>query len=258
MLNRKDAAKWDLYVEPRRDEAGGVIGVICAATDITERKRAEEAIRGAKVEAERASEAKSRFLAAASHDLRQPFQAPRFHIEILNARTTAPEFRKVLDAANRALASGEDLLNALLDISQLDSGVVAVHRRRFQLGEVMLSLADECAVTALQKDIGFTLIPSSVEVDSDPVLWSRILRNPLHNAVKYTERGRILFGARRCRGGVRIEVWDTGIGIADDQQARIFEEFYQVGNIDGEQAKGLGIGRPPHPVLHLACARRLG
>jgi signal transduction histidine kinase len=201
-----------------------------------------EALKAATIAAEQANEAKSRFLAATSHDLRQPFQALRLYMDVLIARIEAPEARRVLLAASQALANGEDLLRALLDLSQLEIGAIAVQRRTFPLSELMLPLVGECEGIARQKDLRFTVVPSSVWVDSDPVLLSRLLRNLLSNAIKFTESGRILFGARRIGGGARIEVWDTGIGITPDQQRRIFDEYYQVDDSSRDQAKGHGLG----------------
>ncbi|MBX9635408.1 MAG: MASE1 domain-containing protein [Magnetospirillum sp.] len=192
--------------------------------------------------AEQANAAKSHFLAAASHDLRQPFQALRLFIDILDQGITKPTLRKVVEAANTALSGGETLLTALLDLSRLDAGAVKVEAKIFPLSPLLTQLGEECAEAARQKNIALIVVGSSLTADSDPVLLSRLLRNLLHNAVKYTEQGRILLGCRRGKDFVRIEVWDTGIGIPPEQQSRIFDDFYQIGNTGRDHAKGLGIG----------------
>lgn len=198
--------------------------------------------RQAELKAEQANRAKSNFLAAASHDLRQPFQALRLFLDVLNGQLTEPRHLKVVQNASAALTAGETLLHALLDVSKFDAGTVAVTRQRFALSELVAELAAQCGCLAQQKGLKFTVVDSSVFIESDPVLLSRLLRNLLSNAIKYTDRGRVLLGCRRLENGVRIEVWDTGRGIATDHQQHIFEEFYQIGNLNGDRSKGYGIG----------------
>lgn len=219
-----------------------ILAIVGQGWDRAEKERGEalREARQAQQTAERANAAKSTFLAATSHDLRQPFQALRLFIDILDQKTTEPESRKIVEAAQLTLNGGESLLQTLLDLSTLESGAVSVERRAFPVSEILGPLATECAATARQKNIDLVMVNSSVVVDSDPVLLSRLLRNILHNAIKYTERGRILLGCRRVGNSLRIEVWDTGLGIPLDKQDRIFEEFYQVEGRD--KAKGFGIG----------------
>ena len=230
-------------------------------TDITARKQAERALRlandrleilveqrtrqleDARNEAEWANLAKSHFLAAASHDLRQPLQALRLFIDMLNQQLDEPRHRKVAQLASTALTAGENLLNALLDVSKFDAGMVTAECRGFAFSEITRDLVIQCDGLATQKGLKLTVVSSSAIIHSDPVLLSRLLRNLLDNAIKYTDRGRILLGCREGGAdGVRIEVWDTGRGIAADQRRRIFDDFYQVGNADRDQTKGLGIG----------------
>jgi PAS domain S-box-containing protein len=243
-------------VGPLRNVGGRVIGRVISLADITEVSRQREELVLAKAEAEQArreaeqareqaelaNHAKSHFLAAASHDLRQPFQALRFMIDVLDQQVTDPHLRGIVAAANQALGGGEKLLHALLDISKLEAGAVTPQRQTFPLTSILQQLGSECEGLAYEKGIELVLVNSSAEVDSDPVLLSRLLRNLLHNAIKYAERGRVLMGCRRIHKGVRIEVWDNGIGIAHDQLGRIFDDFYQVGNHGREQAQGLGVG----------------
>ncbi len=144
--------------------------------------------------------------------------------------------------ASAALAVGENLLNALLDVSKLEAGMVVMQRRSIAFSEIAAQLVNQYDGPARVKGLKLTVVGSSAAIDSDPVLLSRLLRNLLDNAIKYTDRGRILVGCRRIKDGLRIEIWDTGIGIAPDQYDRIFEDFYQVGNDNRDQNLGLGIG----------------
>ncbi len=242
MKRRRQLRHFLASAGPLKNAQGKIIGRVVTLADITERKMNEALLVAAKEEAERANSAKSHFLAAASHDLRQPFQALRFFLDILNQQLSDPKTRKVAEAASEALSGGENLLHALLDLSKYDAGAVTPKRETFRLSAIMLALASECKGLAGQKGLKLTVVPSSVAVDSDPVLLSRLLRNLLDNAVKYTKRGRILFGCRRVDNAVRIEIWDTGIGITAEHQKRIFDDFYQVGNDHRLQANGLGIG----------------
>lgn len=192
--------------------------------------------------AERANAAKSHFLAAASHDLRQPFQALRLFIDVLDQMLVEPAARKVIEAAKTALSGGESLLLALLDLSKFDAGAITVNRQTFPISDILHQLNTEYTKIASEKGIKFTTVNSSAFIESDSLLLSRLLRNLINNAVKYTDHGKILFGCRRIKGGVRIEVWDTGIGIPPEQQSRIFDEFFQVGNVGRDLSMGLGIG----------------
>lgn len=193
--------------------------------------------------------AKSRFLAAASHDLRQPFQAMRFFHSVLADHAVHPAARRASDMLERALTSGEQLLNALLDISTLDAGTVQAHRQPFPLGHLLEQLAAEFRPEAEAKGLRFVLRGREFEVHSDPLLVGRIVRNLLANAIHYTRQGGVLMAARRRGRHVRIEVWDTGFGIPEQQLSEIFEEFHQLENPERDPARGLGLG--------LAIVRRL-
>ncbi|HLO76202.1 MAG TPA: hybrid sensor histidine kinase/response regulator [Magnetospirillum sp.] len=207
---------------------------------------ADEEVRTA---AKQAVAAKSRFLAAASHDLRQPFQAMRFFHSVLADYATHPAAKRASDMLERALTSGEQLLNALLDISTLDAGTVQVSRRKFSLGESLDQLAAEYRPIAEAKGLCLRLHRPEVMVESDPLLVARIMRNLLANAIHYTRRGGVLLSARRRDGHMRIEVWDTGFGIPEQHLAEIFEEFHQLENPERDRTRGLGLG--------LAIVRRL-
>jgi two-component system, sensor histidine kinase len=196
----------------------------------------------AKAAAERANQAKSRFLAAASHDLRQPFQAMCIYHDILGSRLTAPADKHTLELLGQAMEAGQSLLKALLDISTLDAGVTVPKRQSVSLGALLLDLASEFREQAASRSLQLRVVSSSGVVETDPILLGRMLRNLIVNALKYTLRGSILVGCRRSGGAIRIEVWDTGPGIPAERQTEIWEEFTQLHNPERDQSKGLGLG----------------
>lgn len=192
--------------------------------------------------AEENSASKSRFLAAAAHDLRQPMQALRLFIDVLAGRTHDPESRDIIEKIQASSQALEGSLNTVLEISKLESGLVKPAIRRFAAGELTTRLAEEIRPLADEKGIRLVHLASSSQVLSDPGLLDRVLRNLLTNAVGNTEKGKILFGCRRRGDELRFEVWDTGTGIPEDQMERIFEEFYQPGQAGGARSNGLGLG----------------
>jgi two-component system, sensor histidine kinase len=201
-----------------------------------------EIAKAKKEEAERASEAKSRFLAAASHDLRQPLHAlTLFATELASSMTTTRNLQLASQIVTAAGAMGE-LLNALLDVSRLDIAAVQPHRQSVALEPLLEMIADSHLQTARAKGLRLRHRPTALWVDTDPQLLRRMIGNLVANAVRYTHQGGVLVGARRIGERVRIEVWDTGIGIDDAHLPYLFHEFYQVGNPERDSAKGLGLG----------------
>lgn len=213
----------------------------------TEQMTAE--LRRQKEIAEHASLSKSTFLAAASHDLRQPVHALGLFVGALRAVSVPPEGRRLVEQIEASLTAMDSLFSALLDISRLDAGIVEVQRRPVAIGPFLARICHDNAHDAEAKGLSLTVMRCSLLVDSDPVLLERIMRNLVSNAVRYTERGRILVGCRRLGPHVSIQVWDTGPGIPPDQQERVFQEYYQIGNPERDRTKGLGLG--------LAIVRRL-
>lgn len=194
-------------------------------------------------QAERANRAKSRFLAAASHDLRQPLQA----LKLLNAALreyllTDDIALNILNDSERALEVMDRMLNSLLDISKIDSGAIIPELADFRIGDMFKDLRGDFLLLTKQKNLGFRIVSSSAVVRTDRALLDSILRNLLGNAVRYTSHGRILLGCRKQGESLSIEVRDTGAGIAPGELDRIFDEFYQIGAPDRDSSQGLGLG----------------
>lgn len=194
-------------------------------------------------QAERANSAKSRFLAAASHDLRQPLQALRLLNTALQEYLLTDDMAlNILRDSERALEVMDRLLGSLLDISKIDSGVIVPDLRDFSVNDIFAGLQSDFARLASEKKLELNVVPSTRIVRTDRVMMDAILRNLLSNAVRYTARGKILLGCRAASCAVRIEVWDTGVGIPPDQIGNIFDAFYQIGTPDRDNRQGLGLG----------------
>lgn len=196
----------------------------------------------ARLEAENANLSKTRFLAAASHDLRQPLHALGLFSGALKAKTRDPADERIVQNISDSVEALENQFNALLDISKLDAGTVKPKVTAFALRPLLERMRMDYEGAALAAGVALRVVPCSCWARSDPFFVERILRNLVSNAVRYTERGKILVGCRRQGQFVRLEVWDTGIGIAQDQLAKIWEEFYQIGNPERDRQKGLGLG----------------
>ncbi|MCK5445993.1 MAG: response regulator [Rhodospirillaceae bacterium] len=202
----------------------------------------EEGLRHAKDDAEHASVAKTRFLAAASHDLRQPLQALNLFVFALAAQENDPEKQETIKLIRNSLDSLKELLNTLLDISKLEAGVVKPNKRDFDVGAVLERITTELAPVAWTRDIELRWVPSSARVFSDPLLVETILRNLVDNAIKYAGKSRVVIGCRHRADQLKIEVWDGGVGIAEDQQDLIFQDYYQIENEARQRSQGLGLG----------------
>nr|WP_281416007.1 hybrid sensor histidine kinase/response regulator [Azospirillum rugosum] len=202
-----------------------------------------------RAEIARTTAARSRFLASASHDLRQPFQAMRLFLDALCSQITDEKARQTADMLGNAMTAGERLLNALLDISTLDAGTVQPDLQTVALDELLGQLVEEFRPQGQEKGLRLRarLCPGSAV--TDPVLFGRIMRNLLSNAIRYTQRGGLLLAMRRRGDQWRIEVWDTGFGVPDEQLTAIFDEFHQLQNPNRDPTRGLGLG--------LAIVRRL-
>jgi two-component system, sensor histidine kinase len=202
-----------------------------------------------KESAEAANLAKSRFLAVASHDLRQPMHALNLYVGSLWGLDLSDRARAVLANVRQCGEAMDKMFRALLDISRLDAGTVQADARVFRIATLLEDIRMEFEPQARNKGLDLRVVPCSACVDGDPELIERIVRNLLANAVNHTQRGKVLVGCRRKKGLLRLAVYDTGPGIAAAEQSAVFQEFYQVGNPERDRSKGLGLG--------LAIASRL-
>jgi signal transduction histidine kinase/Na+/proline symporter len=232
-------------------------GFVATFTDVTAFRRAQSelmqsnetleqrvvdrtsALADATLAAEQANRAKTRFLAAVSHDLAQPLNAARLFTHALAQQLEHLPQRESVDNIDGALGSAEGLLAGLLDISRLDAGGMSPQVKVFRLDDLLQHLTAEFRVLAREKGLQLRCVPCSAWVRSDPQLLRRVLQNFLANAVRYTASGRVLLGCRRVGERLRIEVWDTGLGIAESDRVVIFEEFRRLDR--GGQGLGLGL-----------------
>ncbi|MCI0916713.1 response regulator [Pseudomonas stutzeri] len=258
-LRRKDGSTLDVMMNLllKPEEEGLVEGFVA---DITERKLAQLRLlqlneqleqrvadrtlelRKARDAAEAANHSKDKYLAAASHDLLQPLNAARLLISTLRERGLPTSEQTLVERAHQALEGAEDLLTDLLDISKLDQQAIKPDIEVYRLDEVLLPLVSEFQSVAEAQGLGFDFYIPAYALRSDFRLLTRILRNFLSNACRYTARGRVLLGARRRGENLRIEVWDTGQGIAADQMQSIFLEFNQLGVQRAAERAGVGLG----------------
>ncbi len=227
---------------------------------ITQLQSESDNARRAQAEAEQANLDKSKFLAAASHDLRQPIHAQGLLLEVLSDEAMNPGSRaRALNHAKAAWQASSDMLNTLLDFSRIESGVLNPQLSDFRLQPLLHRIEAEIAPQADAKQLIYRTRDTLLGAHSDPALVELILRNLISNAVRYTERGGILVCARTQQGGseVSLEVWDTGVGIAPEHLDDIFREFHQLGNPERDRRKGLGLGLAIAKGLSVQLGHRL-
>lgn len=206
-------------------------------------EEATRALRLKKEDAENASYDKTRFLAAASHDLRQPMHALGLFVGELQTKLTTPEQRKIVGKVEESVDALSNLLDALLDISKLDAGVVTPNVAEFSIENLLERIARDYAPLAERKGITLRVVPNNTVVSSDPVLLERILVNLVSNAIRYTPNGgKVMLACRGHGEKLRIEVRDNGVGIPKNEQENIFREFVQLANKERDRSKGLGLG----------------
>ncbi len=216
--------------------------VAAAIRDATERRAAEAELRNARAEADRANLAKSRFLATASHDLRQPLQALALLNGTLKRLVTDADARDAIEQQGHAISTVSRLLNVLLDISKLESGSVPVEVTDFDLHGVLEELRDDFRVLAADKGIALVLEGGRVRTRSDRTLVMQVIRNLVANAVRYTERGSVQLRCRQGTDAAYVDIIDTGIGISAHDLAYIYDEFFQVGPSSHATREGYGLG----------------
>lgn len=208
-------------------------------------KRVEAAtaeLAGQKAAAEQANIAKSRFLAAASHDLRQPMHALGLYVAALKPQLEGRDAAQTLSKIEATVTAMEELFNAILDISKLDAGVIVPQSQPVAIDGLFERLRGDFQAEAMIRGLRLRVRARPLHVMGDLVLLDRILRNLLSNALRYTRTGGVLLAVRRHGQGVCVQVWDTGVGIAAEHLPRIFEEFYQVDNPQRDRSQGLGLG----------------
>lgn len=210
--------------------------------EVEERRVIEGQLLKAKEEAEEANKGKTRFLAAASHDLLQPLNASRIFLSLLQETELNVRQTRFVDNADRAFGSVEQLLESLLDISRFETRSVLTNVGAIDLSQILFTLVSEFQPISDRKGLQLRHVPTSVWVKSDAGLLRRIVQNLLSNAIRYTETGRVLIGARRRGDSVAIEVWDTGAGIPDSKRDLIFEEFQQLQSGHAREGKAMGLG----------------
>ncbi len=193
-------------------------------------------------DAEQANVSKSKFLAAASHDLRQPLHALGLFVDALESRIHFKEVKDIVSNIRISTDALSDLLNALLDISKLDAGVLQPKPTDFQLRPVLQRIQTDFSDVAKDKSLSLKIVDCGLVVHTDPTMLERILRNLVSNAIRYTHHGKVLLGCRRQDDNINIQIHDTGIGIEKENLENIFEEFYQVANPERDRNKGLGLG----------------
>ena len=217
--------------------------------DITARRQAQQALMQAKETAEAADHAKGKFLAAASHDLRQPLQALLLFVDVLKPHVQGSQGANALMHLGRGLDALKELLDSLLDMSRLDAGVVQPNIETVPMVPLFDHIAASYRPVAAAKGLDLHVLSCNAAARTDRTLLTRMVRNLVENALRYTENGRIDIECRQAGGRLLIEVRDTGIGIPPDHLERIWEEFHQVGNPERDRNRGLGLG--------LAIVRRL-
>jgi two-component system CheB/CheR fusion protein len=249
-IETKDGLWFRRRILPYRARGDRVEGVVITFTNFTGRRQIATALEAAKKQAESANAAKSRFLAAASHDLRQPLQTLALLQALLGKAVQGEKAQRLVARLDDTLGTITVMLDTLLDINEIEAGVTNAHLAVFPINRLLDSLREEFTYHAEAKGLGLRIMPCSLDVRSDPRLLEQMLRNLLSNALKYTEAGRVLVGCRRSGSVLSVEVWDTGIGIPAGEVDRIFDEYLQVDNPARERSRGLGLG--------LAIVKRVG
>ena len=239
---RKDGTEFPVEISLSPVAMGEQTLVAAAIRDVTDRKRVEQALRDARRDAEYANLAKSRFLATASHDLRQPLQTLGLLNGALRRMVSDEDSREVVEQQEHAVDAMSRLINALLDISKLESGAIKLELMDFELAPLFDELRREFDGIAKSKGLLFGADSPRERTYSDPALIGQVLRNLISNAIKYTHEGSVELSCESDAGRLRIEVRDTGVGIAADQIPHIFEEFYQIGVSPNSSRQGYGLG----------------
>lgn len=239
---RKDGTEFpvEISLSPVETDQGMLIS--STIRDITEGKAIQNALRELRQEAEQANASKSRFLAAASHDLRQPLQSLGLYLSVLTRQLNEDKPVEICTKMRKSLDTMGELLDALLDISRLDTGSVVPELRDFPVDTLMDRIVTDNVQQAQEKGLDLQWSPSGCVIHSDPGLLERVLENLVTNAIRYTERGRVTMTCELAGDRARISVCDTGIGIPEEALDKVFDEYYQLDNPVRDRRKGLGLG----------------
>ncbi|MFT7654719.1 MAG: PAS domain S-box-containing protein [Limisphaerales bacterium] len=241
---RQDGSEFpiEISLSPVKTDAGLLIS--SAIRDVSERKMFESVLQNAKEAAEQAAATKSRFLAAASHDLRQPLQSIALYLSVLNkyVREKPDKALEVSAKISKSLGVMSELLDALLDISKLDAGAIEPEKRDFEVQTLFDALVVDNAPAAAEKDLTFIVEPTDAVAHSDPALLQRILENFVTNAIRYTDAGSVHVSCGLDGDQLKLQVRDSGIGIPEEAIDTIFEEYFQLDNPVRDRRRGLGLG----------------
>lgn len=249
-IEAKTGAWYIRRILPYRTQDDQVEGIVITFSDITERRHVADALGAANRQAQLATVAKSRFLAAASHDLRQPLQTLVLLQGLLANTVEGEKAQRLVARLDETVGAMSGMLNTLLDINQIDAGNVRAEVVSFPINELLDRLRDEFTYHAHAQGLALHVVSCGLSIVSDPRLLEQMIRNLLSNALKYTRRGKVLLGCRRRQGILSIELWDTGVGIPETETEAIFEEYHQLDNAARQRTRGLGLG--------LSIVRRLG
>ena len=221
--------------------------MMALVSDISERKKYEEKQLNLIHQLEEKELAKTRFLASAGHDLRQPVAAASIFVKVLKLSSPTQYQSAMIDKLDESMKTFSDLLDQLLDISKFDAGLIKPASKLFSLADLFDWLEHNFAQAALDKQLQFRIFSprnESLVLNTDIGLMKSVLMNLLSNAIKFTSHGGVLVSARSHGGRLKLQVWDTGIGISEENISRIFDEFYQVSNSQRDRKSGLGLGLP--------------
>ncbi len=239
---RKDGSEFPIEISLSPVESEHGLHVASAIRDITTRKETERLLELAKEMAESATASKSRFLAAASHDLRQPLQSLSLYLSVMTRQLDRPELKDISAKMRKSLDTMSELLNALLDISMLDSGSITPEKEDIPIQTLLDRIVTDNVQQAEEKGLQLECTTEDCIVHTDSALLERVIENFVTNAIRYTEKGRIRIDCRSNNGVALIAVSDTGIGIPTHEQGKVFEEYYQLDNPVHDRRKGLGLG----------------
>ena len=230
------------FAYPDRDQSGRVLGCFVLLLDITRERAFETQMQAARDEALEAIRSKSRFLAAASHDLRQPLHAMTLFVSALSRRLSGGESGELVANLDNSLRSLRSMIDTLLDISKLDAGLIKPTLAPVALSDLFAALRPGFSAVASDRGLAFRIVPTAAMVVADRTLVELAMRNLLANAFKFTRGGGVALGCRRRRGRIGLAVADTGVGVASDRQARVFEEFHRDKTTPNGPNEGIGLG----------------